>query len=200
MTVAGLLLAAGEGRRMGTPKALLRDENGVPYIDRAIGALLDGGCGRAVVVLGAAAEEADRILHEHGWTDCEDLDVVVNPAWSGGMASSLEAGLALLAQSADVTAVVVTLVDLPDMSEDLVRRFVALAAPDALARATYDGRPGHPVMLGRDHWAGVRETLAGDTGARAYLDAQSARAVPCEDLASGRDLDVPADLEHRLTR
>lgn len=185
---------------MGTPKALLRDEHDVPYLDRAIAALLDGGCSRAVVVLGAAAVGADEILHRHGWSECDDLQVVVNERWSEGMASSLDAGLAALEADPEVEAVVVTLVDLPDMSDDLVGRFAALGGRDALARATYAGRPGHPVLIGRDHWAAVRQTLSGDAGARAYLDEHAARPVPCEDLASGRDLDQPTDLPRRVDR
>jgi len=60
----------------------------------------------------------------------------------------------------------------------------------ALVRASYDGRPGHPVLLGRDHWAGVIETAVGDRGARAYLGAREVILVECADLASGRDVDA----------
>jgi len=61
--------------------------------------------------------------------------------------------------------------------------------PAALARATYDGRPGHPVLLGRDHWAGVVQTAVGDYGARAYLADRDVTLVECGDLATGRDVD-----------
>jgi CTP:molybdopterin cytidylyltransferase MocA len=64
-----------------------------------------------------------------------------------------------------------------------------------LARATYDGAPGHPVLLGRAHWAGVLESATGDVGARDYLRAHPVREIPCEDVACGADVDRPADLD-----
>jgi CTP:molybdopterin cytidylyltransferase MocA len=198
MTVVGLLLAAGEGRRMGQPKALLCDDRGVPFIDRTIGHLFAGGCGTVTVVLGAAADDARRILETHGWAEDEDVSIVVADDWAEGMGASLRRGLAALAALPDSDAALVMLVDLPDVREDVVRRFVALSSPTALARATYDGRPGHPVLLGREHWSAVRETATGDQGARAYLESQGAVEVPCDDLATGRDLDRPEDLGNTL--
>ena len=75
------------------------------------------------------------------------------------------------------------------MTADVVRRVLAVGVrPDVLARATYDGRPGHPVLLGRDHWSGVIDEAAGDRGARSYLAGHDVDAVECGDLAdrSGR--------------
>ena len=68
MRTLGVLLAGGAGRRMGTPKALLRDLDGTPFLARAIGILLEGGCDRVVVVTGAAADQAGTLLDETGWT------------------------------------------------------------------------------------------------------------------------------------
>ena len=195
MSVAGLLLAAGAGRRMGTPKALLRDERDVPYVDRALGRLLDGGCDLVTVVLGAAADEVRAILDEDGW--CVDLavDVVVAEDWAEGMGASLRAGLSALAAGRDdVTAALVSLVDLPDVDEAVVARVLAADdRSDSLARASYDGVPGHPVLLGRDHWAGVVETATGDRGARDYLRDRDVLTVECGDLATGRDVDTPGE-------
>ncbi len=68
------------------------------------------------------------------------------------------------------------------------------ARRDDLVRATYAGRPGHPVLLGRDHWAPLAASASGDVGARAYLRERMVHEVSCEDLATGRDIDRPADL------
>lgn len=194
MSVAGLLLAAGEGRRMGIPKALLRDPHGVPYLDRAVGCLLDGGCATVTVVLGASADEARALLDDAGWVEDDAVAVIEAADWSTGMGASLRAGLASLSAS-DSVAALVTLVDLPDVGDDVVRRLLAdPAGPDTLARAAYDGKPGHPVLLGREHWAGVVGTAQGDRGARDYLATHDVRAVECGDLATGRDLDLPSDL------
>jgi molybdenum cofactor cytidylyltransferase/nicotine blue oxidoreductase len=192
--VAGILLAAGGGSRMGTPKALLRDVHDVPQVDRAVGALLDGGCATVVVVLGAEAEAARHLLDEVGWLDDPCVRVAECQAWADGMSASLRCGLDAVAED-DVDAAVVLLVDLPDVDSRVVRRVVAEAGPGTLARAAYAGRPGHPVVIGRDHWAGVQQTLTGDRGARDYLDAHSLRDVACDDLASGADADTPEDLQ-----
>ena len=181
MTVQGLLLAAGQGSRMGTPKALVVGADGTPWLERSVRVLTAGGCDRVSVVLGAAVDEALPLLPP-------GTDHVVADDWAEGMSASLRAGLVSMADDVDV--VVVSLVDLPDVGPDVVARLVSAGAgAGALARATYDGRPGHPVVVGRDHWAGVLETLAGDTGARAYLEAHDATTVECGDLATGRDVD-----------
>ncbi len=86
----------------------------------------------------------------------------------------------------------VSLVDLPDVGPEVVRRLIdSGASPDALARATYDGTPGHPVLLGRQHWAGVLASATGDRGARDYLATHDVRLVEVGDLATGEDLDRP---------
>ncbi|HYY10374.1 MAG TPA: NTP transferase domain-containing protein, partial [Kineosporiaceae bacterium] len=86
-------------------------------------------------------------------------DVVEAAGWTEGMGASLRAGLvALAARSPLPDAVLVGLVDTPGMTVDVVRRVAAAVelGPSVLARAAFDGVPGHPVLLGRDHWAGVR--------------------------------------------
>jgi CTP:molybdopterin cytidylyltransferase MocA len=196
--VAGLLLAAGAGRRMGGPKALLRDGHGVPFLDRSVGALLDGGCAGVTVVLGADAEAARALLDEAGWTADDAVQVVLAPDWASGMGASLRAGLAALEPSAaDVVGVLVSLVDLPDVGEPVVRRLLDRPVrPETLARASYDGHVGHPVLIGRAHWAGVTGSAGGDRGARDYLaeHRDDVELVECADLATGRDVDHPTDL------
>lgn len=175
--IHGLLLAAGAGTRMGTPKALVPG-----WLVGAVDVLRDGGCADVTVVLGAAAEEARTLLPD-------GVGSVVAEDWERGMSRSLSAGLVALAGT-DATAALLHLVDLPDVGADVVRR--VLAAGDGagvLARATYDGRPGHPVLIGREHWSGVVESAAGDEGARGYLRRHGASAVECGDLATGRDVD-----------
>jgi CTP:molybdopterin cytidylyltransferase MocA len=185
--VEGLLLAAGAGRRMGRPKALVSDERG-SWLTRGVATLREGGCSRVTVVLGAEADRARRLLDG---LDGLELVVVVAEDWAEGMGASLRAGLRSLADSDDDGAVV-SLVDLPDVVPAVVARVVGAATgPAALARAAYDGKPGHPVLLGRDHWAGVVESAVGDQGARPYLAPREVTLVECGDLASGRDVDSP---------
>jgi molybdenum cofactor cytidylyltransferase/nicotine blue oxidoreductase len=182
-SVHGLLLAAGAGRRMGTPKALVRDPGGTSWLRRAVAVLRAAGCEPVTVVLGAQAEDALPLLEDTGAT------AVVAADWDHGMSASLRAGL-LAVEVTGADAVVVTLVDLPDVGEDVVRRVLAdPPTPATLRRAAYAGRPGHPVVLGRDHWAGVLEETDGDRGARGYLATREVELVECGDLASGADVD-----------
>ena len=182
VTVHGLLLAAGAGRRMGIPKALLRDPDGTTWLARSVTALLDGGCASVTVVLGAAADDAAALV------PAGPVSVVVADDWAEGMSASLRTGLAALPSGPD--SAVVSLVDLPDVDAAVVRRVAAAAGTDALARAAYDGVPGHPVLLGRDHWAEVAATATGDAGARDYLRRHGVTLVECGDLATGRDVDT----------
>jgi CTP:molybdopterin cytidylyltransferase MocA len=183
--VDGLLLAAGAGTRMGRPKALVVGDDGTPWLVAALGRLHDGGCRRVTVVLGAAAAEAATLI------EGADAQVVVAADWAEGMSASLRTGLAALEPDAD--AALVTLVDLPDVTADVIGRVVAAATgPDVLVRAAYDGTPGHPVLIGRTHWAGVIATATGDQGARDYLKPREVVLVECGDLATGRDVDTPA--------
>jgi len=167
------------------PKALVR-YRGRLFVELAADALHDGGCAPVVVVLGALADDVRTTAGLSG------SSLVDNPGWASGMGSSLRVGLAALGEEA--SSVVVLPVDTPGVTADAVRRFVGMAAPDALARATYDGMPGHPVLIGREHWAGVAELADGDAGARPYFARHDVVAVPCEDVAGGADVDRPEDL------
>jgi len=184
-TTAGLVLAAGEGRRFGGPKApyVLDGER---LVDRAVRLLREAGCDPVVVVLGA-------------WVgDVPGADVVVNDDWPTGMGSSLRRGLDHLA-SADVDRVLVTLVDLPGLTVEAVRQLAAVESTDpreALASATYDGVRGHPVLFGRTHWSGVIASATGDRGARAYLADHEVQLVEVGDVATGDDLDTPIPEPH----
>ncbi|MEW9515342.1 nucleotidyltransferase family protein [Streptomyces tubercidicus] len=191
--MAGLLLAAGGGRRLGgRPKALL-DHRGRPLVEHAAQALRDGGCHPVHIVLGAAAasvrERAE--LAAYGISE--------NPDWAQGMGSSLWVGLAALAGSG-ADAVVVSLVDQPGIGAAAVARVVAAYdGRGSLVSAAYGGRRGHPVLFGADRWAGVAAAAEGDRGARDYLrrHADALTLVECADIAEPYDIDTPEDL-HRL--
>ncbi len=195
MRVAGLLLAAGAGRRMGGPKALV-ELDGEPLVARALRALRDAGADPRLVVLGA---HADRAREAVAAAD-QDAHVVVAADWADGMGASLRAGIAALAGSdvgdgGDVDAVLVLLVDTPGIGSEALARVAAAARRDGLARGSYDGRPGHPVLLGADHLAGVAAAAHDDVGARGYLAGrEDIRPVEVGDVATRDDVDTPADL------
>ncbi|MEU0677950.1 nucleotidyltransferase family protein [Streptomyces sp. NPDC006172] len=188
--VAGLLLAAGGGRRLGgRPKALLT-LRGCPLVEHAVQALRTAGCGRVHVVLGASADAV------RGKARLDGCVLVDNPLWEQGMGGSLRLGLESLAWTG-VRAALVCLVDQPGIgAEAMARVLAARSSADSLAAASYDGRRGHPVLLGARHWAGVAADATGDRGARAYLSAhdEELTLVECGDVAQPYDIDTESDL------
>ncbi|MCX4749820.1 nucleotidyltransferase family protein [Kitasatospora sp. NBC_01287] len=187
--VAGLVLAAGGGRRLGgRPKALL-PFHGRPLVEHAVRTVRDGGCSPVLVVLGAAR---DQVLATAGLDGCT---VLANPDWAQGMGGSLRAGLAAL--PADCSGVLVSLVDTPGVTPAAVARLLAAhRAGAALAAAAYQGRRGHPVLIGAAHLAEAAAGARGDAGARSLLTDRQAELllVECGDIAVPDDLDTPADL------
>jgi CTP:molybdopterin cytidylyltransferase MocA len=209
MSVLGLVLAAGAGSRMGGPKAVL-DYRGEPLITRAIRTAYAGGCDRVCAVLGAETERAA------AYAEAAGAFVAVSEAWADGMGVSLRTGLdAIEAAAPDATAALVLLVDQPDITPAAVAAVLGAGGESGdsddsddsndsydetiLAAAVYEGRRGHPVLIGRAHWASLRPTLTGDVGAREYLQAHRDEIilVPCDEVADPRDLDRPEDLDPR---
>jgi CTP:molybdopterin cytidylyltransferase MocA len=213
-TVAGVLLAAGEGSRFGGPKALV-ELDGQTLAERGVGLLRAGGADPILVVTGATEVQ---IPGTH---------TVYNPEWRTGMGSSLRAALNALTSPEDaspedaspedaspedaspedaspedagpeeVGAVVVALADQPLVGPESVARLIAAyRAGASVAVATYDGQPRNPVLLAREHWPEVIATATGDTGARAFLRARAdlVSLIECGDTGRPDDIDTPADL------
>ena len=189
--ILGVVLAAGAGRRMGRPKALLADDAG-PWLDRAACLLLGAGCSQVLAVLGASAAEAAQLL-----PDDPRVRPVVVPGWAEGVGISLRAALDAAGSIQPAgghapSAILVTLVDLPWIVPEAFARVIRAGVdPSSLSRAVYAGRPGHPVLIGRAHWGSLSASLAGDTGAGPYLSAQGAVGVDCTGLGGDRDVDEP---------
>jgi nicotine blue oxidoreductase len=175
VTAAGVLLAAGAGTRYGMPK--VRAEDG-RWLRACVAALADGGCDDVVVVLGAAQVDVPAPAR-----------AVIAEDWERGLSASVRAGISAV----DASFVVLHAVDTPDVSADVVRRVLDAAQSSAsgLARAHYNGTPGHPVVIAREHWPQLLATLRGDEGARPFLSGRTdVAAVDCADLASGQDIDT----------
>lgn len=179
--VCGLVLAAGGGTRFGAESKLLADLGGRPLLQWAV----DAQCAvrelrRIVVVLGAHADQiAERVRFGRART-------VVCADWAKGQAASLRCGLAAL-DGAD--RIVVTLGDAPLVTAAVIARF---AGQPPRTRASYAGRPGHPVVLGREETTTLM-SLTGDRGARDLL--RGGPVIEVGHLCSGRDVDTPDDLE-----
>ncbi|MDO8209064.1 nucleotidyltransferase family protein [Conexibacter sp. CPCC 206217] len=184
--VAGLVLAAGAARRFGGRKQLA-PLDGRPLLEHALAAMAGAGLTRVAVTLGAHADEIVAAIDLHG------AQAVVVADWDEGLAASLRAGVAALAPHAD--AIVVTLGDQPRISSAAIARVAAVAAEAGgapAARATYDGRPGHPILLRRELFPAIAE-LRGDSGARELLATVDVRAVECG-TGTAVDVDTPEQL------
>jgi CTP:molybdopterin cytidylyltransferase MocA len=184
--VAGLVLAAGAGRRFGAIKQLA-PLHGRPLIEHALRAMaavpeLD----EVVVALGAHAEEIVARADLHG---ARPLFV---EAWEEGQGASLRAGVAALAPQ--VGALLVTLGDQPAVGPREIVRVLAAGGGSELvaARAVHAGVPGHPVLLKRPLFAALSR-LRGDRGARTVLDGVEVLEVECGPGAV-LDVDTPAQL------
>ncbi len=180
MDITGVVLAAGKETQTAGAKALRKAEDGRSWLEIACTALRDAGCREVIVVLGAQADAASALVPRG------TLPVVATD-WEDGHAASLRVGLAAAATSS-TDAVLLTLVDLPHQTAAAGRRVLEAALDDprgTLARAHYDGEPGHPVLMGRDHWGDIAETIVGDMDASDYLVTHLTAQVDCSDLGGG---------------
>ena len=184
--MGGLILAAGAARRFGSPKQLALLD-GRPLLEHALSSMGGArGIGPRAVVLGARAQE---IL---AGVDLQGAEPVIAGDWDEGQAASLRAGIAALAGR--VGAVVITLADQPAISAAAIERVIGARGPGhAAVRASYGGRPGHPVLLERSLFGGVAR-LRGDEGARGLLAAAAVEVVACDDVGSDADVDTVEQL------
>ena len=188
MTIGGLILAAGEGRRFGGTKQLA-DLRGRPLLAYAVEAMLAvPAISPVVVVLG---HEAAAIRREIDFTGAQ---VVVCDRWRDGQSASLRCGVEALG---DVGAAVVTLGDQPFITPQVIAGVLDFE-PDRhdAVRATYDGTPGHPVLLTRRLLDRAHE-LEGDVGFRDLLTGQRVRAFEAGHLCDPADIDTREELTRR---
>lgn len=175
--VAGIVLAAGLGRRMGRPKAEIVVD-GTRLIDHAITALREAGCEPVIAVVQAGVS-------------C-DATTVVNPDPARGQRSSLEAGLRAVTDPD--AAVAVILVDMPGMTGTAIARVVGRWRPGRIALGIAAGRRTHPTVMSAAMWREALELAQPDEGARRYVGGhrELVDEIPVE--IDPADLDVPADL------
>ncbi|MCA8868988.1 MAG: nucleotidyltransferase family protein [Rhodobacteraceae bacterium] len=191
-----LLLAAGQSSRMGTADKLLQTIRDQPLLGRVARMCLDAGVAKVAAVLRPGDDRRRAVLPA-------GVEIVENPEFAEGMASSIRAGLKAVAR--DTRAVVVVLADMPDVSASDIRALVAAFDPDqgkTICRAmTVDGAPGNPVLFGREHFADLA-ALRGDKGANAFLKANpgATRLVPTHGENARTDLDTPLDWADYLKR
>jgi len=183
--IGGIVLAAGEGKRFGGPKQVAQLD-GRPLLEHAVRAMLAvPSISPVVVVLGAHAAEVRAAV------DLDGADVVVCDDWADGQSASLRAGVAALGE---VEAAVITLGDQPFISAEVIAGVLDQRGRHLAVRATYDGSPGHPVLLERRLLDHVTE-LEGDVGARDLLNGDHVRTWEVGRLCDPTDIDTPERLQ-----
>jgi CTP:molybdopterin cytidylyltransferase MocA len=187
--VAGVILAAGESSRMGQRKAFLRHEGtGATCLSHLVGQAIAAGLSPVLGVGRDADPELEQAVRQAG------ARYVPNPAAAHGQLTSILAGLDSL--GGEIGAAVVMPVDVPMVSASTIRRVVEAAGADrtCIARATYRGRHGHPVLFAR---AVFDELRAADpaVGARAVVRADPSRVrdVEVDEPGVTIDIDTPED-------
>lgn len=188
--LAGLLLAAGQGTRMGGAK-MLRPLAGRPLVRHAAAALAEAGFSPRLVVTGGLDGAA--IIAA---LDGLDFAVAVNPAPQDGLAGSLRVGLEAL--PAGIDGVLIALGDMPRVTPETLRRLAAAfdpAAGRAICVPVQAGQRGNPIL-----WAATlipeMRGLAGDQGARGLLarHVDLVHPVPVDDPGVLIDVDTPEAL------
>jgi molybdenum cofactor cytidylyltransferase/nicotine blue oxidoreductase len=175
--IAGVVLAAGSGTRMGTPKADLVVD-GQRLLDRAVVTLRGAGCDPVIAVV-------------RDGTATSGATTVVNPDPSRGQRSSLELAVAA-GESAD--AIAILLVDVPGIGVDAVRTVIEAWRPGRITVARYGAVRGHPTVMAPGLWQEALELAGPDEGARSLLKARADRVDEIDVSGDPVDLDTPADL------
>jgi nicotine blue oxidoreductase len=180
--LVGLILAAGSGSRMGGPKAIL-EIGGIRLVDSAVSKFHTAGINEIYVVLGAWVGQVP------------GAQILINNEWEEGMGSSLRIGLNAFSEMPEIDCALISLVDLPGMTSAALT--LVAQSPASLAMGEFEGRPSHPVKMGREHWSQVIEVAKGDAGARNYLKGRSdIDYIPLDEIAHGKDIDTQEDLTH----
>lgn len=188
-SIGGILLAAGGSSRMGQPKQLLVYK-GKTLLRRAVEILIHSACGPVAVVLGAETDQSKN--------EIKDLPVhtVFNENWQAGMSSSIKAGLEYLLQSEpEISAVVITLCDQPNVASSHIDKLVAKfrETKKSIVAAEYNNVIGVPALFSRDLFDELLK-ITGDKGAREIIAkyADTLTTIPLPEAAL--DIDTTADL------
>ena len=196
--IPALILAAGKSTRMGRTKALL-PLGAETFISRIVRTFRAAGVEDVVVVVGHDAERVSAALVQ--------LDppprIVVNPEYESGQLSSILAGLRVVDRPG-VTAMLLTLVDVPLVSSETVRAvlFRYQASSAAVVRPVSGSRHGHPVLIDRQLFPQLRGADPASGGAKPIVRAHASAAgdVEVADEGAFTDIDTPAEYAAAIAR
>ncbi len=191
--MAGIVLAAGESRRMRRAKQLL-SAGSETLLVRVLREALVSSLDEVVLVLGHQAEQVRESLAPiRGHSK---LNIVFNPRYREGMSTSLIAGLTRVGKGCE--RIMVILGDMPHLTAGLIDelRLKVESSNCPLGAVAVYGRRSHPVVIGREFFGAVHG-LSGDMGARSLFQEYSDRVLLVEagDTYDASDIDTPEDYD-----
>ncbi len=187
---AGIILAAGESRRFGKPKALL-DWKGQPFIRQVAKTALQASLDPVLVVVGAVVDPI---------VDClKDLPVKIikNKDWQNGQSASVRAGIQSIKRNTG--AAIFMLCDQPQISASLLESLIELhrCTLSKIICPQVDGKRANPVLFDCETYPDLL-TLQGDTGGRALFSKYPITWLPWHDALITLDIDTPTDYQRLL--
>lgn len=190
MGTAGIVLAAGDGSRLGGRAKALLPHRGRPLLHTVVDALVAGECDEVVVVVGAYGDDVASACPT-------GATAVYNPDWTVGMSTSLRCGVDA---ARGHERVALTVVDFPGITSELVRHVLHAHHAGTVTLPVFGDRPGHPVVFDIADALAASDEATGDEGARSFLARNRDRVqrLDCTHLADAGDVDTPEDLR-RLT-
>jgi molybdenum cofactor cytidylyltransferase len=193
--LAGIVLAAGESRRMGQPKQLLPFGE-CTILERVVDTLLTAGVGEVIVVLGHLAERVRTVLGDR------PVRAVINESYRQGMLSSVKCGVRAIGKEYD--AVLIALGDQPHIEGTVVSQVMRAyrAGSAGIVIPGYGDKKGHPIIINLQKYRKAILNLPEDTGLNALMQ-EHADDMRLIDVASEdiiRDIDVPEDYTRELAR
>ena len=186
-----VILAAGESKRMGTPKQLLTFDNKM-LINKAIDIAISTQLKSVVLVLGAFKVKIEANIIQ------DEISIVENINWNEGMASSVRVGLEKLIEiSPNIEGVVFMVCDQPFVTKEVIEELINVQAETGFEAAAshYNGKIGTPALLLKSHFNALFQ-LKGDTGARKILLENSEKVAIVDFDAGIFDIDTPEDYQN----
>lgn len=188
--ICGIVLAAGTSSRLGAPKQVL-DLRGKPLLQHVIDAVCSSSLDQAIVVLGHASDIVEAAIEL-----CDKARAVINEHYLQGQSTSLRTGLVAAHPSCDAAAIL--LGDQPGVTVELIDRVLDRfrSTSASVVRPTFQGIPGHPVVMRRAAWASAMGAT-GDAGLRQVLDGLDVEELELA-IPPMRDIDTTEDYEEAL--